>query len=248
MRASPGVQSFTVDLAAGRAIDQAGLDAPDVIEGFEDARTDEGNDILLGTDGFNVLRSGDGADRIDGRLGADVAFGEAGADRLEARDGVADRLSAGADADTCVTDQLDETSDCESVQSLTVTPLGAVFPDVDPPGCTTPGLAARPRARRLARRALSVRVDCDEPGSVTVRLLAKLTRLDGRARLAARGDLELARASAMLGTGDDAALRLRVGRRLRGLLRRGARLRVELKAVDNEGNRARPVVRRMRLR
>ncbi len=88
MRASPGIQSFTIDLAAQTVIDQAGLDAPDVIEGFEDVRTDEGNDILLGTAGFDVLRSGDGNDRIDGRLGADVAFGEAGADRLEARDGV----------------------------------------------------------------------------------------------------------------------------------------------------------------
>jgi len=248
MRASPGIQSFTIDLTAQTITDQAGLDGPDVIEGFEDARTDEGNDILLGTAGFNILRSGGGNDRLDGRLGADVAFGEAGADRLEARDGVADRLTGGADADTCITDQLDETSDCESVQSLTVTPLGAVFPDVDPPGCTTPGLAARPRARRLARRALSVQVDCDEPGRVTIRLLAKLTRLDGRARLAGRGDLELARASATLGAGDEAALRLRVGRRLRGLLRRGARLRVELKAVDSAGNRARPVLQRMRLR
>jgi hypothetical protein len=35
---------------------------------------------------------------------------------------------------------------------------------------------------------------------------------------------------------------------MRVLLRRGARLRVELKAVDSAGNRARPVVQRMRLR
>ena len=248
VRASPGVQSFIVDLAAARSTDQAGLDAPDVIEGFEDARTDEGNDVLLGTGAFNVLRSGSGEDRLDAGLGADVLFGEDGADRLEARDGIADRLSAGAGIDSCLTDQLDETSDCEAVEPVSVTPFGAVFPDADPPSCTTPGLAARPRARALARSGIVVRADCDEPGRVSVRLLAALRRVDGRARLARSGDIELAAGTATLDAGGNARVRLRVSRRLRPLLRRNVRLRVVLKAVDATGNRAPRLTRRLRLR
>jgi hypothetical protein len=241
-------ESFTIDLAAGAVTEASGIVGPDVAEGFEDARTDEGADTLLGTDGPNILRSGAGNDRIVGLLGSDELSAEAGEDRLEARDGVADRVDGGPGGDSCQLDQLDESAECETIDLATLTPFGAVLPDLDPPGCRVAKLKRSQRRRQIARRGLRVIVDCDEPGRVGARLLGKLRRLDGRARVARAGDVQLAGRTATLGSGDRATLRLRVARRLRGLLRPRARLRLELTPVDKAGNRARPLVRRLRLR
>ena len=241
-------ENFTIDLAAGSQTETAGASAPDVVEGFEDVRTDDGNDVLLGTDGPNVIEAGLGNDRVDGRLGADLVFGEGGSDFLEARDGIADRVDGGPDADVCMLDHLDESAECELLQVATVTPFGAGLPaDVDPIGCTLRGPPARPRARAVSRRGVSLTADCDEPGRVTARLTAALPRRAG-VRVARAGDVELARRSATLGAGDNARMRLRVGRRLRPLVVRRAVLRIELRAIDTAGNRARALVRRLRLR
>jgi Ca2+-binding RTX toxin-like protein len=239
--------SFTVDLAAGTSVDSDGASAPDPISGFEDLRTDEGNDTLLGDAGSNELRGGAGNDRLDGRLGVDQLFGEFDADRLEARDGVADRVDGGTEADVCLLDQLDIDTDCETREIANVTPFGVVFPDVTAPACVV-SAARRPRARRVARRGLLTTMDCDEPGTVTARLVGRLRRLGQGASAARAGDIELSRRTTALSQAGNATLRLRVARRYRGLLRRGTRLRLAVVAVDAAGNRARPTVRRLRLR
>lgn len=115
--------------------------------------------------------------------------------------------------------------------------------------CRLLRVPARYRSRALRRRGIAVRAECDEPGRVTARLIGRLLGVDvGGARAARSGDVELARRSATLGAGNDARLRLRVGRRLQRLARRGVVLRVELRAVDSAGNRTPPLVRRLRLR
>jgi len=238
---------FTIDLAAGTAADSAGASAPDPISGFENLRTDEGNDTLLGDGGPNELLGGAGDDRLDGRLGSDRLFGQADDDRLEAQDGVADRADGGPGTDECLLDQLDQDAECETRTLANLTPFGVILPDVTAPTCTASSVA-RPRARRLARRGLAVTLDCDEAGSITARLLGRIRRL-GRAAGAARaGDIELARRNAALDATGNAKLRLRVGRRYRRLLLRGTRLRLALTVVDTAGNRARLPTRRLRLR
>lgn len=243
-------ENFTVDLAAGTITEASAASAPDVVEGFEEVRTDDGNDVLLGTDGPNMIESGSGNDRIDGRLGSDLLFAEAGDDRIEAQDGIADRVVAGADADTCLLDQLDESAECETLEIATLTPFGALPPpDLKPMSCRLLRVPARYRSRALRRSGIAVTADCDEPGRVTARLIGRLMERDiGGARATRAGDIELARRSATLGAGDDARLRLRIGRPLRRLARRGVVLRVELRAVDSAGNRTPPLARRMRLR
>ena len=243
---APGT-AYTLDLAAGTAVDSAGTSAPDPISGFENLKTDEGNDTLLGDGGPNELVGGAGNDRLDGRLGSDQLFGQFDDDRLEAQDGVADRADGGPGTDECLLDQLDEDAECETRQVANLTPFGVVFPDVTPPTCAASS-AARPRARRIARRGLRVTLDCDEAGGVTARLLGRIRRLGRGAGAARAGDLELGRRNAVLGSAGKANLRLRVGRRYRRLLRPGTRLRLELTAVDTAGNRARLPLRRLRLR
>lgn len=248
--ARPGVTpgtAFTVDLAAGTAVDSAGASAPDPISGFENLRTDEGNDTLLGDGGPNELMGGAGNDRLDGRLGSDQLFGQFDDDRLEAQDGVADRADGGPGTDVCLLDQLDQDAECETREVANLTPFGVVFPDVTPPTCTASS-GARPRARRIAQRGLAVTLDCDEAGTVRARLLGRIRRLGTGAGAARAGDIELARRNAAVGPAGRAKLRLRVGRRYRRLLRPGTRLRLQLTAVDTAGNRARLPVRRLRLR
>jgi Ca2+-binding RTX toxin-like protein len=237
--------SFTVDLVAGTSVDSEGASAPDPISGFEDLRTDGGNDTLLGDAGSNELRAGAGNDRIDGRLGADRLFGEFDADRLEAQDGVADRVDGGTEADVCLLDQLDMDTDCETREVANVTPFGVVFPDVAAPECVV-SAAQRPRARAVRRRGVAMTTDCNEAGTISARLVGRLRRLGAGAARA--GDIELATRRATLDPAGDAKLRLRVARRYRGLLRRGTRLRLTVVAIDTAGNRAQPLVRRLRLR
>jgi len=236
-----------VDLAAGTAVDSAGTSAPDPISGFENLRTDEGNDTLLGDAGVNELQAGAGNDRLDGRLGSDQLFGEFDDDRLEAQDGVADRADGGPGTDQCLLDQLDQDAECETRQVANLTPFGVVLPDIAAPTCVA-SATPRPRARRIARRGLPVTLDCNEAGGVTARLLGRIGRLGNGAAAARAGDIELARRNAVLGADGNAKLRLRVGRRYHSLLRRGTRLRLELTVRDTPGNRARLPLRRLRLR
>jgi len=66
----------TINLAAGRATDQAG--ATDTILNFEAAIGSTQNDSILGSNGNDVLDGAEGSDTIDGGVGADTIYGGAG--------------------------------------------------------------------------------------------------------------------------------------------------------------------------
>ncbi|MFN2489411.1 MAG: hypothetical protein ABR529_06690 [Actinomycetota bacterium] len=65
---------------------------------------DDGNDEIHGTDGSDILY---------GDAGEDWLYGKAGDDDLEAEDSELDHVFAGDGTDTCFTDDIDETQDCE---------------------------------------------------------------------------------------------------------------------------------------
>jgi hypothetical protein len=60
-----------------------------------------------------IFDGGAGADTLTGGGGTDAFFGGAGADVIEARDGRAERISCGADADEARNDFVDTVSGCE---------------------------------------------------------------------------------------------------------------------------------------
>jgi hypothetical protein len=109
------------DIASGRAGNDSlwGENHHDVLDGGEgddllsgDAGDDmltggEGDDTLRGEDGADELRGGAGSDELTGGAGTDLFFGDAGADTIAAKDGVAETVDCGADADTAETDPVD---------------------------------------------------------------------------------------------------------------------------------------------
>ena len=238
------VPGATIDLAAGTA-QYPGLPVVQ-LDGIEDADGDEGPDTLLGTAGINDLEGEEATDFIDGRGGPDFLDGEEGDDHLEGRDGAFDTLEGGLGADTCDHDQLDVLESCEGGALAEVPPFGTPVPDRTAPACTTQGVPARTRARRLRRRGLSFTANCDESGQLAARLLVVLRRTR-RAHLSRAGDVELAARSRAVAAGPPVRFRLRVGRRLRSLLVPGARLRLELAGADAAGNES-VITRRVRLR
>jgi Ca2+-binding RTX toxin-like protein len=234
-----------VDLAAGTAA-VAGASAR--LESIEDASGTDGNDLLLGSSGVNQISGDEGNDTVDGRDGADRLKGDAGDDRLEGRDGFFDLLTGGSGSDTCDADQLDVLESCEAGALVQLPPFGSPPPpDRAGPTCAVSELPARVPARRMRRRGLQVSATCDEAGRLAARLLAKFTRAGGGPAASAVGDLELAGASRAVAPGQPVRLRLRIARKLRPLVKRGARLRLELGATDAAGNE-RITTRRMRIR
>lgn len=65
---------------------------------FENLRTGDGGDTIIGTNGANVIDSGAGNDSVNAQQGNDVVFGGLGDDMLRGRDGN-DTLDGGADGD-----------------------------------------------------------------------------------------------------------------------------------------------------
>jgi RTX calcium-binding nonapeptide repeat (4 copies) len=235
----------TVDLAAGTA-QFPGLPVLQ-FEGMEDADGDEGPDTLLGNDAINDLEGEESSDFIDGRGGPDFLDGQEDDDHLEGRDGFQDTLDGGFGTDTCDADQLDTREDCEGGALIQVPPFGTPVADRTGPACAATGVPSRVRARRLRRRGLAFGAQCDEAGRLSVRLLVVLRRPGRRAQLSRAGDVELAARSMTVAANVPVRLRLRVGRRLRPLLVRGVRLRLELAATDAAGNE-RILSRAVRLR
>jgi len=73
-----------------------------------------GNDTLSGGAGRDVLAGGAGNDDINGLGGVDDYFGETGNDTIEATDGLAERISCGADTDAVHNDFTDIIAECET--------------------------------------------------------------------------------------------------------------------------------------
>jgi hypothetical protein len=72
-----------------------------------------GNDTLNGGPEPDVLSGGDGNDRLTGFGGVDDYFGGIGNDTIEATDGIAERISCGADTDAVHNDFTDIIAECE---------------------------------------------------------------------------------------------------------------------------------------
>jgi hypothetical protein len=72
-----------------------------------------GNDHLSGGNANDVLAGGDNADTLTGGGGVDEYFGEAGGDTINSRDGIAERISCGADNDVVDNDFIDIIAECE---------------------------------------------------------------------------------------------------------------------------------------
>ncbi len=87
----------TIDLALGRATDQAG--ATDTILNFEAAIGSTQNDSILGSNSSDVLDGGEGNDNINGGNGNDTINGGSGSDQLRGGDG-SDSLIGSDGADT----------------------------------------------------------------------------------------------------------------------------------------------------
>lgn len=81
---------------------------------IENVVAGSGNDVLTGDGAANRLDGGDGNDQIDGQGGADDLRGGAGTDTILARDGIADAVDCGADADNATLDSIDSASGCET--------------------------------------------------------------------------------------------------------------------------------------
>lgn len=93
-------------------------------------------DILRGDAGPNLLRGGNGPDVLDGRGGADRVQAGPGADMIEARDGAADEVDCGTEADTVTADLqgVDSLVACESVAFATPPPAEPSAPAAGPGG------------------------------------------------------------------------------------------------------------------
>ena len=102
-----GAAMLAVDLAAGNdRYTSATVTVPQSIAGGAD------DDTIRGGGGGDVLAGGSGDD-LDGLGGIDEYFGETGADTLNARDGNAERVACGPDADSVTNDFTDIIADCE---------------------------------------------------------------------------------------------------------------------------------------
>jgi hypothetical protein len=102
-------RSLSIDLGGGNdSLTTVGVSDP------IDAFGGNGNDRLLGGSDDDVLAGGDGDDRLEGLAGVDEYFGQAGTDTVLAVDGIAERLSCGADTDFVHNDPIDLLAECET--------------------------------------------------------------------------------------------------------------------------------------
>jgi hypothetical protein len=104
----PASTSVAVDLDdQNDHFSAAGVRVPVSVQGGD------GNDVLVGGSGRDVLAGGPGNDTLVGGLGVDSYFGETGNDTINARDGLAERISCGADNDIANNDFTDILAECE---------------------------------------------------------------------------------------------------------------------------------------
>ena len=105
-------QRITLD---GVRDDGAAGELDNVRADVEDASAGAGDDEMIGNGADNALDGGAGNDRLDGAGGVDSFVGGAGADALFARDGLAESVDCGAEADTGEADTNDLLIACEGL-------------------------------------------------------------------------------------------------------------------------------------
>jgi Ca2+-binding RTX toxin-like protein len=122
---------------------------------------------VIGSPFADTLTGNAVANRIVGGAGTDVVAAGAGADRVEVRDGEADRVTCGADADSAVSDRrtLDAIDgDCETVDASPEPAQNG--PGTDTAGTNTPDrtlsftLTGATTQRVLRQKSVRVRVRC----------------------------------------------------------------------------------------
>ncbi|HEY6596985.1 MAG TPA: hypothetical protein VI011_23210 [Asanoa sp.] len=235
-----GPDDYVIDLAAGTVNRTNHVPTTATVRSIEDAETSAGNDVLIGTDGANSLSAGPGNDTVDGRGGSDHIRAYNGNDTIETADGAADRADAGGGEDTCHSDSLDSIFDCEAVA---VAPI----PSGTSGDRTAPALkVSRVRGNR-AKGLIDLRVTSDEAAKLGAEAIGTLKRAK-RGALASRvGDVTLGAAAKRAAAGKSVRVVVRISKRYRRALRKGARIRVVLHATDALGNQS-TVSRRVRMR
>jgi len=229
----------------------------DRLNGVEDVIGSPFADTLTG----NVV-----ANRIVGGAGTDTVAAGAGADRVEVRDGEADRVNCGADADVAVSDRrtLDTLAECETVDALPEPTQGPGTGTPDPtqdggtgtqdPGQAGPGgtdapdhtldfaLTGATAQRVLRQKSARVKIRCPlETCTVQASLSGKL-RAVRRSGLPAK-KLALGPVDRRIGVGATTTLNLRLAKAQIAALRKavaaGQRpaLKVTVTALDAAGNR-----------
>jgi hypothetical protein len=133
-----GVQ---VDLALSNIRQNTGPEGSDAFARIENVVGSELSDDLRGDGGPNVLDGFAGNDTIEGRGGTDDLRGGANDDTVLARDGEADAVDCGSEADTVTTDlpAVDTLAGCETALFLPVQGGGGTGSPGG--GGTTPGTA-----------------------------------------------------------------------------------------------------------
>lgn len=147
-------ERVTVDLDGAAGDDGAQGEGDTTKADVENITGGTASDTLTGNDGPNVIRGGAGNDTIDGLLGADELFGDADRDSLLARDGIADKVDCGADADDARVDGLDAVTGCEDVDRGTKPDM-----PVTPQGPGTPGTPQAPQVGALKISPKTLRLD-----------------------------------------------------------------------------------------
>jgi Ca2+-binding RTX toxin-like protein len=224
-----GPDDYVIDLASGVVNRTNHVPTTSALRSIEDAEGRDGNDVLIGTDGANSLHGGRGDDSIDGRGGSDHIRGGSGKDTIETGDGAADRADAGEDEDTCHADALDELFNCEAV-TVAPNPSGTTG-DRTAPRCKVSGL----RGSRAKGRII-LRANCDEAATLGAEAIGRLKKAR-RGALASRvGDVTLGTAARRVAANTRVRIVVRISKRYRRALTKGARIRVVLHATDALGN------------
>jgi RTX calcium-binding nonapeptide repeat (4 copies) len=161
----------------GVANDGEAGEGDNVRSGVNEVVGGSGNDVLtgdnfdntlIGNDGNDTLAGLGGNDTLDGGGGTDSFDGGAGADVIRARDGVAESIACGTEADA-VTDDYSDTAaaDCEVVDSSVAPPdpPPVTIPTIPPPP-TGGGTVVEPPVAAIAPAPAPVSAS----GVVTVRL------------------------------------------------------------------------------
>ena len=219
----------------GQANDGEATEGDDVRADVETLIGGQAGDTITGTAAAERIVGGAGADTIDDGGGSDHVRGGGHDDTIRTRDATADDVGCGSGTDTLIGDDVDTTDGtCETADL-------AIVPPPLPPDTTAPAVTVSKCKKKLQRKAFLRGVRCtvtaNESATWTVVLLGKAKR----ARIAAKGDLELARKS-FSGTGR--SVRLKAAKKLvRGSRR--FRVRLVIVATDAAGNQA---VRTRRIR
>ena len=165
-------EAYYLERAAGVTISLNGVaddgeagESDNVFADVEELQGGQGADTLVGNGEANILNGEAGADSLTGGGGVDTFRGGAGADHLFTRDGLAENVNCGDDADDGEADLSDVLSSCEALVAS-----GALQPDADGDGLDDPAdcndLDAAIRPGRLDVPENGIDEDCDGADAV----------------------------------------------------------------------------------